>query len=315
MYYYSHNIGDFDRATRHLTRIERSIYRDLLDVYYDTEKPLTLDRAALCRKIIARSNEEATAVEQVLNEFFIETPNGWFHSRCEEEIAAYRASNSQKSAAGKASAAARAARKQQALNGKPTTVGTGVPTDAPTPVEQPHNGSATKQEPVSVNHEPETNNDTASASASSSVPSGFDEGGFAVPKEAPLPMREQPPLSEDPAIVLTVRLRRLGVNVMSTNPNLLQWVADGVPFEQLAEAVAVARENKPEPEKIAPGYLVPILHKLRNPEPGKPARQAAALNEKFNFTHLDRSGDRRAMEEGMKRHGITVPGNDEEIEI
>lgn len=49
--YYSHHIGDFDRATRHLTRIERSVYRDLLDVYYDTEQQLTLDLQALCRKI------------------------------------------------------------------------------------------------------------------------------------------------------------------------------------------------------------------------------------------------------------------------
>ena len=95
MNYYSHHIGDFDRATRHLTRIERSVYRDLLDTYYDTEQPLTLDRAALCRKILARSNEEATAVEQTLNEFFIETPTGWYHQRCEEELVAYRASNSQ----------------------------------------------------------------------------------------------------------------------------------------------------------------------------------------------------------------------------
>lgn len=165
MYYYSHNIGDFDRATRHLTRIERSIYRDLLDVYYDTEKPLTLDRAALCRKIIARSDEEVTAVEQVLNEFFTETATGWFHSRCEEEIAAYRASNSQKSAAGKASAAARAARKQQAINASSTSVETAVQTDdstdVPTTVEQASNGSATKQEPVTVNRKPETKKDKA----------------------------------------------------------------------------------------------------------------------------------------------------------
>lgn len=147
MNYYSHHIGDFDKATRHLTRIERSIYRDLMDVYYDTEEPLTLDRAALCRKIIARSPEEATAVEQVLNEFFIESMTGWVHIGCEMGIAAFRASNSQKSAAGKASAAARALIKQQALNGRSTDVAT----DDGTPVEQTFNGSATNQYPVSKN--------------------------------------------------------------------------------------------------------------------------------------------------------------------
>lgn len=90
MKYYQHHIGDFDRATRHLTRLERSVYRDLIELYYDTEQPLTLDRAALCRKIIARSNDESTAVEQVLNEFFTETPTGWYHERCESEIEKYQ---------------------------------------------------------------------------------------------------------------------------------------------------------------------------------------------------------------------------------
>jgi uncharacterized protein YdaU (DUF1376 family) len=135
MNYYSHHIGDFDKATRHLSRLERSVYRDLMDVYYDTEQPLTLDRPALCRRIIARSNEEATAVEQVLNEFFIETKAGWVHVRCEEELEKYRSSTSQKSAAGKASAAARALIKQQALNASSTGV------------KQTLNGKSTNQEP------------------------------------------------------------------------------------------------------------------------------------------------------------------------
>lgn len=149
MKYYAHHIGDFDRATRHLSRIERSVYRDLIDLYYDTEQQLSLDVSVLCRRIIARTNEEATAVEQVLNEFFTQTPTGWYHGRCEEEIEIYRASSSQKSAAGKASAAKRAAKRQQAINGIPTTVAT--------PVEQACNGSATNHEPLTINQEPETN--------------------------------------------------------------------------------------------------------------------------------------------------------------
>jgi uncharacterized protein YdaU (DUF1376 family) len=116
MKHYPHHIGDFDKATRHLTRIERSVYRDLIDLYYDTEQRLTLDQAALCRRIIARSNEESTAVQQVLNEFFTETPTGWYHDRCEHEIAAYHANTSQKAMAGKASAEAKRLKKLQALN-------------------------------------------------------------------------------------------------------------------------------------------------------------------------------------------------------
>jgi uncharacterized protein YdaU (DUF1376 family) len=122
MKHYPHHIGDFDKATRHLTRIERSVYRDLIDLYYDTEQRLTLDVQALCRRIVARSNEESTAVEQVLNEFFTETPTGWYHDRCEAEIEAYQANTSQKAMAGKASAEAKRLKKLQALNGATTSV-------------------------------------------------------------------------------------------------------------------------------------------------------------------------------------------------
>jgi uncharacterized protein YdaU (DUF1376 family) len=153
MKHYPHHIGDFDRATRHLTRLERSVYRDLIDLYYDTEKPLSLDKPSLCRKILARSNEESTAVEQVLNEFFTETPTGWFHERCDEEILAYRANTSHKAEAGKASAAAKALRKQQALNGGRTPVPTPVLTDA----QQPLDSVATVGNTDPTNHEPSTN--------------------------------------------------------------------------------------------------------------------------------------------------------------
>lgn len=144
MNYYPHHIGDFDRATRHLTRIERSVYRDLLDVYYETEQRLTLNLPALCRKIIASTNEEVTAVEQTLNEFFTKTPTGWYHERCEEELDRYRKSTSQKSVAGKASAAKRALKHQQALN----EIATGV--------EHTLNGTPANQEPITNNHEPVT---------------------------------------------------------------------------------------------------------------------------------------------------------------
>lgn len=116
MNYYSHHIGDFNNATRHLTRVERSIYRDMMDLYYDTEEPLTLDTSTLCRKLLARTEEESTAVQQVLNEFFNRTEQGWHHSRCESVIEEFRTNTSAKSAAGKASAAKREAERLANLN-------------------------------------------------------------------------------------------------------------------------------------------------------------------------------------------------------
>ena len=142
MNYYQHHIGDFNNATRHLTRLERSVYRDLIELYYESECELPADKAAICRLILARSNEEATVVEQVLNEFFTETLNGYFHSRCDAEILKYKANNSQKAQAGKASAEARAARLAEKLNGRSTGV------------EQTLNGTPTNQEPITNNQEP-----------------------------------------------------------------------------------------------------------------------------------------------------------------
>lgn len=158
MKHYPHHIGDFDKATRHLTRIERSVYRDLIDLYYDTEQRLTLDVPALCRRIIARSNEEATAVQQVLNEFFTETPTGWYHDRCEAEIEAYRANTSQKAMAGKASAEAKRLKKLQALNEKSTHV------------EQALQSVETKASGDPTNHKPSTNQPKGESASSDAHP-------------------------------------------------------------------------------------------------------------------------------------------------
>jgi uncharacterized protein YdaU (DUF1376 family) len=120
MKHYPHHIRDFNNATRHLSRIERSIYRDLIDLYYETEARLTMDLLSLCRRILA--NECSTDVERVLNEFFTETATGWYHDRCEQEIEAYQGNTSQRAAAGKASAEKKRLKKQQALNENSTSV-------------------------------------------------------------------------------------------------------------------------------------------------------------------------------------------------
>jgi uncharacterized protein YdaU (DUF1376 family) len=155
MNYYPHHIGDFNNATRHLTRIERSIYRDLIELYYDTEQPLILDMKALCRKILARTDDESTAVEQVLNEFFTQTEQGWYHKRCEEVMQEYRDNISAKSAAGKASAAKREAERLAKLNGSSTDV------------QQPLNGCATDVQ-LTNNQEPITKNQVNTAPAAKS---------------------------------------------------------------------------------------------------------------------------------------------------
>lgn len=99
MHYYQFNIGDYARRTAHLTPIENLAYRLLLERYYLTEKPLELDIKKLSRLIGLRDNPEE--VEQVLDDFFDKTDEGWKNNRCEEEIAKYHSKSSASRANGK----------------------------------------------------------------------------------------------------------------------------------------------------------------------------------------------------------------------
>lgn len=89
MRFYTHHIGDFNSATRHLTRVERSIYRDLLELYYDTEEALTSDIDLLARKVIARSEEERAGLVLVLEEFFTLENGRFINDRCETVLTDY----------------------------------------------------------------------------------------------------------------------------------------------------------------------------------------------------------------------------------
>lgn len=126
MKFYPHHISDFNNATRHLSRLERSLYREMLDLYYETEAPLTVVEQALNRRLTVVQREEIEACNTVLNEFFIRTENGWVNRRCEEEIARFRLRKEAASKAGKASASSRkngrSTDSQRSLNGCSTDV-------------------------------------------------------------------------------------------------------------------------------------------------------------------------------------------------
>jgi len=115
MNFYPHHISDFNNATRHLTRVERSVYRDAIELYYDTESVLTDDIDRLQKKLLCRSDEEKQALIDVLDEFFDLHDDGYFHERCDHELSKYRANISAKAKAGIASAKAR---KQKAAERK-----------------------------------------------------------------------------------------------------------------------------------------------------------------------------------------------------
>lgn len=84
MKFYSFHISDFNQATRHLSRAERSIYRDLLDLYYDRESPLPDDIPEISKIILAIGDE--ITVESILKEFFYLEENNWHNSRANTEL-------------------------------------------------------------------------------------------------------------------------------------------------------------------------------------------------------------------------------------
>ena len=87
MNYYQFHIGDYRSATSHLSNEEDLAYRRLLDMYYDSEKPIPLDTQWVARRLRMCIED----VDSVLHDFFSKTDDGWFHARCNQEIEAYKA--------------------------------------------------------------------------------------------------------------------------------------------------------------------------------------------------------------------------------
>lgn len=86
MNFYSHHLGDYSKATAHLSMLEDGAYRRMLDFYYSTEKPLPSDKSSLYRVLRARDKDEKSAVDSVLIEFFTLEEDGWHKARCDHEI-------------------------------------------------------------------------------------------------------------------------------------------------------------------------------------------------------------------------------------
>ena len=125
MIHYPHYIGDFNNSTRHCSRLERSIFRDCLDMYFHKEAPLTENFDQLARLLVVNSEEERKALEIVLEDFFTLEADGYHNRRCDTEIAKYHGFIHKQAKAGRASAKARrekSTKTELALNGDATSV-------------------------------------------------------------------------------------------------------------------------------------------------------------------------------------------------
>lgn len=107
MHHYPFHPGDYMLSTAHLSLEEDATYRRALDHYYDTEAPLALDKRTLSKRL--RVDEQT--LSNVLEEFFFETPEGWKHTRCDAEIARYKAKSEKAKAAGALGGAAKSSKR------------------------------------------------------------------------------------------------------------------------------------------------------------------------------------------------------------
>lgn len=132
-----------------MNRQTRWIYRDMIDVYYDTEKYLSLDIEQLCDQIGVESDEEIRIVEKLLRFKFEKTENGYSHSICDKVIADYHSKSAIAKANGK-------------LGGRPKKpIGFQSGSDQDAICKQDNTGSQTNQEPITKNHKPTTKEKTA----------------------------------------------------------------------------------------------------------------------------------------------------------
>lgn len=133
-------VADYLADTMHLSTEEHGAYMLLIFNYWQTGKPLPYNKERLA--IIARmSNERWTDVENTLKEFFVEKDGFLYHPRIEADLKHVESVQEKAVLAGKASAKARKAKKQQ----KDSVRGNGRSTDAEQPYQ--HEGNHTDPDP------------------------------------------------------------------------------------------------------------------------------------------------------------------------
>lgn len=213
-----------------MNRAERWIYRDMIEVYYDTEKPLPLDVDGLCHVIGARTEDDRKIVAELLRYKFQKTEDGFRNVRCDDEIAAYHAK-------------AETAKANGRLGGRPSKPKTHPEKPSgflsgsdPVAIGNPEQtGSQTNHEPVTKNHKPKT---------VSAQPGG-------AMKTAALP-----PAAKE----LNIVLRNVGIQIQPADSRVIALAEQGVTPETVGAACEEARRAKPN-EQIGVGYVIKIIER------------------------------------------------------
>ena len=146
MHYYSFNIADYKKDTAHLKPMEHYIYRSLIDLYYLDENPIPLKTHSVMRRLCLATHEEEKMLLDVLNDFFEECEDGFYHKRISNEIGKYQSNAEKNRENGKKGG--RPAKKKPKIT---QSVNDGLPLESEL---KPN------QEPLTTNQEPVTNINT-----------------------------------------------------------------------------------------------------------------------------------------------------------
>ncbi|MCP5244840.1 MAG: YdaU family protein [Burkholderiales bacterium] len=244
MHSYQHHIKDFNNATRHLTRVERSLYRDAIELYYETEQPLPADDFdRLARRLMAVTDEEKTALKMVLDEFFDLTGNVYSHDRCDEEIEKFHNAQTAKSVAGKASAEARRKRQEARKESRKK--------QNLTDVEQPLNSVDTEDQQNATNHKPITKNQEPLNTVKThtdytTLHHDVDENNSQIISVDQNPIEsESPPGKQTPAAVVCISIKKHGiVDVNPAHPELLELIRIGATVDEFMHAARTAKDRQ-----------------------------------------------------------------------
>lgn len=89
MNHYPRHLGDWLKKTIGLTMLQDGAYNRMVDLYYNEERPLPLDKTDLYASLRCRDKSDRDAVDYCLRKFFTKEDDGFHHDRCDEELAKY----------------------------------------------------------------------------------------------------------------------------------------------------------------------------------------------------------------------------------
>jgi uncharacterized protein YdaU (DUF1376 family) len=141
MHYYQFNVADYRKDTVHLSITEHYIYRQLIDWYYLDERPIPKKTQSVMRRL-QLDTDGLSDLENVLNDFFELTDDGYIHHKIESEIEKFHRK-------------AKTAKVNGKLGGRPKGAkGKPKKTQQVNLANPEETGSKPNQEPITINQEP-----------------------------------------------------------------------------------------------------------------------------------------------------------------